>query len=211
MRIPPWWRRGVSPPANHRLPAVLRPVYRGETRELSSAGEGGRDRSLALVEAALFAADEPLTPKRLATVAGIADVSVVRALVAKLREAYEADGCAFTVQEVAGGYQLLTRPEFHPWLSRLRRSTTETHLSPAARETLTIIAYRQPVTRADIEAIRGVGCADVLRQLMEKGAVKLAGRDESLGRPALYETTKKFLQMYGLRSLKDLPPEEGKG
>jgi segregation and condensation protein B len=130
-------------------------------------------------------------------------------LVARLRELYDSGGSAFQAEELAGGYQLLTRPEYHPWLSRLRRQASEAQLSPAARETLTIVAYRQPVTRADVEVIRGVGVGEVLKQLMEKGLVRLAGRDESLGRPVLYETTRKFLQLFGLKSLKDLPHREG--
>src|SRR5262249_53269399 len=116
---------------------------------------------------------------------------------------------SFQVEEVAGGYQLLTRAEHYPWLARLRRGATEVQMSAAARETLAIVAYRQPITRADIEGIRGVGCAEGLKQLMEEGLGRLAGRDDSLGRPALYETTRKFLQLYGLKSLKDLPPAEG--
>src|SRR5204862_3139685 len=106
------------------------------------------------------------------------------------------------------GFQLLTRSEFHPWLARLRRSSNELRLTPAARETLAIVAYRQPIMRADIEAIRGVQCGEILRLLMEKGLVRIAGRHDSLGRPVLYGTTKKFLQVFGLRSLRDLPQSE---
>jgi segregation and condensation protein B len=165
----------------------------------------GRSPLLARLEAALFAADEPLAPRRLAAATGIEDVEQVRDLLATLRSLYEADGSAFQVEEVAGGYQLLTRPEFHPWLARLRKGIPETRLSGAARETLTIVAYRQPIGRADVESIRGVQSGDVLRQLMERGLVRIAGRDTSLGRPVLYGTTKKFLQLYGLKSLRDLP------
>src|SRR5262249_52046183 len=128
-----------------------------------------------------------------------------------LRELYRADDSAFQIEELAGGYQLLTRPEFHPWIARLRQSAPEAQLTAAARETLAIIAYRQPVTRADVESIRGVGSQDVLERLRERGRSRLAGRDDSLGRPTLYETTKKFLQLFGLRSLRDLPPAEGLG
>src|SRR5207237_5142591 len=96
----------------------------------------------------------------------------------------------------------------HPWLGRLRRGAAEVRLSPAARETLAVVAYRQPVTRADVEAVRGVQCGEVLRQLMEKGLVRIAGRDDSLGRPVLYGTTKKFLQVFGLKSLRELPHAE---
>jgi segregation and condensation protein B len=161
---------------------------------------------LARLEAALFAADEPLPPRRLATAAGIENLAQLRELLDQLRALYDADGSAFQIEEVAGGFQLLSRPEYHAWLARLRKSTPETRLSGAARETLTIVAYRQPITRADVESIRGVQSGDVLRQLMERGLVRIAGRDTSLGRPVLYGTTKKFLQLYGLKSLRDLPP-----
>jgi segregation and condensation protein B len=160
---------------------------------------------LALVEAALLAADEPLTPRRLASVTSLEDPARARRLVHQLQSLYEEEGSAFQVHELAGGFQLLTRPEYHPWLLRLRQSGHDLRLSPAARETLTIVAYRQPIMRADIEAVRGVQCGEVLRLLMEKGLVRIAGRHNSLGRPVLYGTTKKFLQLFGLRSLKDLP------
>ena len=128
-----------------------------------------------------------------------------RRLLRKLQALYERDGTAFQVEELAGGFQLLTRPVFHAWLARLRRTGSELRLSPAARETLAIVAYRQPIMRADIEGIRGVQCGEMLRQLMEKGLIRIAGRHDSLGRPVLYGTTKKFLQVFGLKSLRDLP------
>jgi segregation and condensation protein B len=195
-------------PHDQRLPTVYR-LLALEGREEAPQGELARDSRLATVEAALVAADEPLTAKRLAAAAGLADAAEARRLVGRLRELYDADGTAFQVEEVAGGFQLLTRAEYHPWLARLRRSSPELRLTPAARETLAIIAYRQPITRADVEAIRGVQCGDVLGQLMEKGLVRIAGRDDSLGRPMLYGSTKKFLQLYGLKSLRDLPQAEG--
>ncbi len=176
--------------------------------EPAAQGPLARDAKLAGVEAALFAADEPLPPRKLAAAANLADAAEARRLAHKLQALCEEEGSAFQVEELAGGFQLLTRPEFHPWLVRLRRSGTDLRLSPAARETLAIIAYRQPIMRADVESIRGVQCSDVLRQLMEKGLVRIAGRDDSLGRPVLYGTTKKFLQVLGLRSLRDLPQAE---
>ena len=182
-------------------------------REIVAAGpthEHARDAILAAVEAALFLADEPLTARKLAALAGLADGNQARAQVLRLEAMYAAEGSAFEVEEIAGGYQLLTRAEFHPWLARLRSQGGDAPLSAALRETLTIIAYRQPITRADIEAIRGVGAAEGLRHLMERGLIRLAGRDDSLGRPALYETTRKFLLHFGLRSLRDLPPVEVK-
>jgi segregation and condensation protein B len=161
-----------------------------------------------LVEAALVAADEPLTTRRLAAVAALEDASEARRLVRKLQSLYEQEGSAFQVEELAGGFQLLTRPQYHPWLARLKRSGLDLRLSSAARETLAIVAYRQPIMRADIETVRGVQCGDVLRMLMEKGLVRIAGRHDSLGRPVLYGTTKKFLRVFGLRSVKDLPRQE---
>jgi len=207
----PLGRRGGSVreqlPQNRPLPAVYRLLQDGGA-EVVVQGELGRDGRLALVEAALFAADEPLSARRLAAVVGLADVAEARRLVRKLQSFYDKDGTAFQVEEIAGGFQLLSRPEYHPWLIRLRHTGNDLRLSPAARETLAIIAYRQPIMRADIEAIRGVQCGELLRLLMEKGLVRIAGRHDSLGRPVLYGTTKKFLQVFGLRSLQDLPQVE---
>jgi segregation and condensation protein B len=189
---------------NRRLPAIYR-LLSDEGSDVVVQGELARDTRLGLVEAALFAADEPLSVRRLAAIAGLPDSNEARRLVRKLQAFYDKDGTAFQVEEIAGGFQLLSRPEYHPWLIRLRRTGSDVRLSPAGRETLAIIAYRQPIMRADIEAIRGVQCGDLLRLLMEKGLVRIAGRHDSLGRPVLYGTTKKFLQVFGLRSLHDLP------
>lgn len=194
-------------PCNHRLPSVYRVLCEG-AREQTPGGELAREPALAWVEAALLAADEPLPTRKLAAAAGLSDAAEARRLLRKLQALYEKDGTAFQVEEIAGGFQLLTRPEFHPWLSRLRHTGQELRLSPAARETLAIIAYRQPIMRADIESVRGVQCAEVLRLLMEKGLVRISGRDPSLGRPVLYGTTKKFLHAFGLRGLEDLPMVE---
>jgi segregation and condensation protein B len=189
---------------NRRLPALYR-VLREADNEQVAQGELAREPALARVEAALLAADEPLSLRRLAAAAELADAAEARRLVRRLQELYDRDGTAFQVEELAGGFQLLTRPQYHAWLVRLRRGGKDVRLSAPARETLAIIAYRQPITRADVEAIRGVQCSDVLRQLMERGLVRIAGRHESLGRPVLYGTTKKFLQMFGFKSLRELP------
>ena len=192
---------------NHRLPAVYR-VLGDPDEERPALGELARDPKLAAVEAALFAADEPLSARRLALAAGLADGTDARRLLRKLQALYDQEGTAFQVEELAGGFQLLTRPEYHRWLIRLRRTGHDLRLSAASRETLAIVAYRQPVMRAEVEAIRGVQCGEVLRQLMEKGLVRIAGRHDSLGRPVLYGTTKKFLQIFGLKSLRELPQAE---
>jgi len=106
---------------------------------------------------------------------------------------------------VAGGFQLMTRPKFVPWLRRLGSAPAEVRLSAPAMETLAVVAYRQPVLRADVEAIRGVQSGEVLRQLIERDLVRIVGRSEELGRPFLYGTTKQFLQVFGLRHLEELP------
>jgi segregation and condensation protein B len=203
-RTPMSWRGPRLLPQNHRLPAVHR-LLADDYSATAGRGEFARDAAVALVEAALFASDEPLTPRRLAMVTGLKDAAEARQAVRKLHALYEKGGSAFQVEELAGGYQLFTRSELHPWLLRLRQSSPEMRLSPAARETLAIVAYRQPIMRADIESIRGVQCGDTLRVLMEKGLVRIAGRHPSLGRPVLYGTTKKFLQLFGLKSVEDLP------
>jgi segregation and condensation protein B len=192
-------------PGNVRPPAVLRYVSAAEP---VAADALARDGKLARVEAALMLADEPLTARRLAEAAALTDAGEARRLVERLRALYDADDTAFQVEELAGGYQLLTRSAFHPWLLRLRRTGHDLRLTPAALETLAVIAYKQPITRAEVDAVRGVQCGEIVRLLMEKGLVRHAGRHDSLGRPQLYGTTKKFLQAFGLNALKDLPEVE---
>ena len=194
-------------PGNHPLPARYR-YLDDEESEVPDAGELVRDKRLAAIEAALVAADEPLNARRLAHLVGLKDGNEARRLVRRLQEFYLEDESAFQVDELAGGFQLFTRAEFHPWLTRLLRIGNELRLSSAARETLAIVAYRQPIMRADVEAVRGVQCGEMLRQLMEKGLIRIAGRHDSLGRPVLYGTTRKFLQIFGLKSLRELPLAE---
>ena len=193
-------------PGNAALPPALR--SRAEPADPASTDPHGRDPKLARLEATLLIADEPLAARRLADVAGLADAAEARALIDKLKALYDVDGTAFQVEEIAGGFQLLTRPAYHPWLTRLRRTGHELRLTSAAMETLAVIAYKQPITRADVEKVRGVACSELIRLLMEKGLVRITGRHDSLGRPQLYGTTKKFLQAFGLNTLKDLPEVE---
>lgn len=164
-----------------------------------------RDPALQRLEAILFLAREPLTGRKLSQFANLADATEARTLIRRLNQFYDRAGRAFRVEELAGGFQLLSRPEFATWLRRLGHVPAEVRLSAPALETLAVIAYRQPVPRADIEAIRGVNCGEILRQLMERDLVRIAGRSEDLGRPYLYGTTKRFLQMFGLLNLNQLP------
>lgn len=163
---------------------------------------------MARLEAVLFLAREPLGSRKLAQLAGLADGTRARTLVRMLNRLYDAEGSAFRVEEVAGGLQLMTRPKFARWLRRLYPPGVEVRLSGPALETLAVVAYRQPVLRAEVEAIRGVQCGEVLRQLVEIDLIRVVGRSEELGRPLLYGTTKRFLQVFGLRSLEELAPLE---
>ncbi len=157
------------------------------------------------VEAILFLAREPLNARKLSQHAGLADGTEARTLVLRLNKQYDDLGRAFRVEQVAGGYQFLTRPQFGNWLRRLEHTPAQTRLSAPAMETLAVVAYRQPVPRADVEAIRGVSCGEILRQLMERDLVRIGGRGEELGRPYLYATTQRFLRIFGLRNLDQLP------
>ncbi len=160
-----------------------------------------------VTEAVLFASDESLTEARLANIVGV-PARQIRQHVKSLNEKYQANNNAFRIEKIAGGYQMLTLGPYNSWLEKLIRVRDDSKLSAAALETLAIIAYKQPVIRADIEAIRGVAVGELIRGLMYKGLVKIVGRAEVLGRPMLYGTTKKFPQTFGLDSLKDLPKVE---
>ena len=169
------------------------------------------DEAAAAVEAVLFAADTPMNAAKIAYVGELPGRDVKKAVDA-LNERYDRTGSTFRIEQIAGGYQMLTRPEYRDIVSRLFESRKDTRLTQAALETLAIVAYRQPILRADVEAIRGVACGDVLRGLMEKQMIKIVARAEVLGRPMLYGTTRRFLETFGLKGLEDLPKvEELKG
>ncbi len=172
------------------------------------ASTGEAAEIAAVVEAILFTNDSPLSSARIAEVAELPGQRAVKDAVALLNERYERDGSAFRIQAIAGGYQMLTRPEFHDVIARLLRDRSDSRLSQAALETLAIVAYRQPILRADIEAIRGVACGELLRSLLEKQLVRIVGRAEVIGRPILYGTTRRFLEVFGLAGLEDLPKVE---
>lgn len=167
-----------------------------------------RSARMARLEAVLLVAEGALTHRKLAQFATLADPAEAKSLIAQLNAAYDTDGCAFRVEQVAGGYRLMTRPQFALWLDRLHNRQARTKLSPPMMETLSIVAYRQPVTRAEVEKIRGVQSSEMLKQLMERGLVRIAGEDDSLGRPFLYGTTRQFLEEFGLGKLDDLPMAE---
>lgn len=193
---PPGW-----PPRLFNSPARARRAASSDERKRSLV----RPAAVARVEAVLIVADGPLTPRRIAQHAMLPDAADAKRAIEWLNAAYDRDGTAFRIERIAAGYRMLTRAEMSPWLDRLHRRADRLTLSPPALETLTIVAYRQPCTRADVEAIRGVQSAEMLKYLIERQLVRIAGEDNSLGRPYLYETTKQFLEQFGLRTLADLP------
>jgi segregation and condensation protein B len=177
---------------------------RGAAVELVVESEGHsahrRTPRQARVEAALLVADGALSARRIAQCAALLDAGEAKEAVDELNAAYDATGTAFRIERVGAGYQMLTRPIYARWLDRVHHRQERLKLS--------IVAYRQPITRADVEAVRGVAAAEMLKQLMERGLVKIVGEDDSLGRPYLYGTTRQFLEAYGLRSLDDMPLAE---
>lgn len=174
----------------------------------TAPSEGESVNKLRVVEAVLFLSKDGLSSRKLAKLAGLADATEARTLIRLLNEDYDQRGSAYRVEEVAGGYTLLTRSCFADWIRRLQHAPDQNRLSQSVLETLAIVAYRQPVLRSEVEAIRGVGSSESLRQLMELDLVRISGRSEELGRPYLYGTTRKFLQMFGLRSADRLPRRE---
>jgi segregation and condensation protein B len=168
----------------------------------------GRSNEMQRLEAVLMLAREPLASRKIAQLAHLDDGTRARTLIRKLNQLYDQTGRAFRVEEIAGGYQILTRTKFASWIQRLGFVPAEIRLSSPALETLAVVAYRQPVLKADIEAIRGVNCGEILRQLMDRDLVRIGGRSEEIGRPYLYQVTKRFFQIFGIRSLEDLPRAE---
>jgi segregation and condensation protein B len=163
-------------------------------------------RTKAIVEALLFATDSPLSPKKLADLADVeGGVKSVRKIVETLNHEYDGQNRPYQIENIGGGFRLYTRPEFDPWVHELNQTKQQDKLSQAALESLAIISYRQPITRAEIEDIRGVQSGYILRSLIEKSLVKVVGRSDELGRPLLYGTTNDFLETFGLSSLNDLP------
>lgn len=170
-------------------------------------------KPLARVEAVLFLASDAVSLRRIAQLANLEDATEARTLVSQLQKRNIQQGHAFQVENIAGGYRLLTKPQFAPWIGKLGDLSgleySQLKLTPPALDTLTVVAYRQPVLRSEVEAIRGVGCGELLRQLIERDLLRIVGRSEELGKPLMYGTTKRFLQVFGLRSLGDLPPVPG--
>ena len=186
------------------------------------AAEADRDESHASqelplrIEAALMATDRALNAGRLIEIltplCGKLTPGKIQKAIDALNDTYEQTQRSFRIEQVAGGWQILSLPKYAEVAAALNKTRAQTRLSPAQLETLAIIAYKQPVLKADVEAIRGAASGEIIRMLMERKLVKITGRSEELGRPMLYGTTKAFLEVFGLATLKDLPKvEELKG
>lgn len=202
--------RGRASPRRRFRPCV-RPIEHDAadgSPGVALRSEFRRSDELARLEAVLFLAREPLNTRRIAKLAKLPDGTRARVLLRELNRLYDASGSAFRAEPLAGGFQLLSRTPLGPWLRRLLDAQPQNRLSAAAMETLAIVAYRQPVSRAEIEAIRGVGCEEMLRQLLDRDLVAIGGRAEEIGRPNLYVTTRYFLRAFGLGRIEELPPVE---
>ena len=158
-----------------------------------------------ILEAVLFASDVPVGLQVLTEVLGDRSVQEVRGLLAEMAEAYERGERGIILHEIAGGFQILSRKECSPWVERMLRSRRKIRLSKPALESLAIIAYRQPITKVEIDSIRGVDTAGVLHTLLERNLVTIKGRSKGVGRPLLYTTTPEFLSYMGINDLSDLP------
>ena len=161
-----------------------------------------------VIEAILFAADSPLTLAKIVSILGVGTARDVHKHIDSLNRRYAKEKAAFRIEKLAGGYQMLTLPAYNTWIRRLNRTRQDSKLSQAALETLAVVAYKQPVVRAEIEAVRGVAAGEMLNRLRELGLIRIVGRAEDVGRPMLYGTTRRFLEVFGLSGLEDLPAVE---
>lgn len=186
-------------------------VTADDEEEADESAEPGKVEiivNLPVLEALIFSTHHPLTAGRLAELMDLPTSKPIRKAIRELNQQYESSGRAWRIEQVAGGFQMLTLPDYGFYLQKLHQREADAKLTKAALETLAIVAYKQPILRVDVEAIRGVACGEAIRGLMEKRLVTIAGRAEEPGRPILYGTTKRFLELFGLNSLKDLPKSE---
>ena len=182
-----------SPAADNTEQAPLEPVLL-ESEDLQK-----------IIETLLFITDRPVKISRLVDVIENTTAKEVREAIQKLQDDYTVRGSAMQILEIAGGYQMCTKPEYGRWVRRLYNEKMTTRLSNAALETLAIIAYKQPLTRAEMEAIRGVDVAGPLEKLLDRGLVRVVGRKDTIGHPMVYGTTDEFLRMFGLNKVSELP------
>jgi len=163
------------------------------------------DEAKKVLEVLLFSSDKPLTINDFSQIIEDVDSRLIRSLVTELQKEYQESKRPISIIEIAGGFQLTTDPYYAPWVRKLYKQDRRSHLTMPSLETLAIIAYRQPITRSEIEAIRGVNVDGVIHNLTERGLIRTAGKKDTVGRPILYATTSEFQQHFGLKSLQELP------
>ncbi len=196
--------------------SVTEPSTKSATESSSTPSTPQDSSTRAALEALLMTADRPIKAQAIIDPLNLLEQSTAQitpesldAAIDTLNQEYESTNRSFRIERVAAGYRIMTLPEFAPVVAAMHRARAGTRLTRTQLETLSIIAYRQPVTRAELENIRGVACGDIVRALMDRQLVKITGRAEVLGRPMLYGTTPRFLDTFGLANIKDLPkPEE---
>ncbi|MEZ6128808.1 MAG: SMC-Scp complex subunit ScpB [Planctomycetaceae bacterium] len=184
---------------------LFRLRHKVDTSRLQPNGKLVRSNRLARLEAVLLISRGAISARKLAVQAGLVDGKEAEQLIDLLNASYDITRSAFRIERTATGFLMMTRPALVSWLDRLHQRQQQMRLSAPMMETLTIVAYQQPITRAGVEAIRGVQSAEMIRQLVERGLVKVGGEEDSLGRPFLYITTRAFLDMFGLGRIEDLP------
>lgn len=200
-------RRELEEKLEEQLPAEMLTDERTrvEVQRIDENLELPSDRAKQVIEALLFASSKPVTPGEIRKVMKFLTPKQIEGLIAELKESYVRDGRSFEVLEIAGGYEIATKKEFAPWILKIELQKKAKQVTQSALETLSIMAYKQPITRAEIEELRGVDAGGVVNTLMERGLIKIVGKKEVPGRPFLYGTTEKFLEHFGLKSLQDLP------
>jgi segregation and condensation protein B len=166
------------------------------------------DNRKSVVEALLLASEKPLTIEQIRSVLDNSDAGEIRKLIEEMKAEYEQSNRGIRIAEIAGGFQMITAPGFAPFLKKLFKGRHTERLSKPALETLAIIAYKQPLTRAEIELLRNVNVDGVMKSLLDKNLIRICGRKKAAGRPCVYGTTRQFMEHFGLKSLDDLPKME---
>jgi len=190
-----------------RIPLAIRRLIVDDENENGVLPKRAAAELKAILEALIFASPEPLTPRQMYKLLDTEPKEDVQAALAELKREYDRPG-GLQLVEVAGGYQIVTRPDLHEWVRRLFHERSTQKLTVQGLETLAVIAYRQPITALEITEVRGVNTSGVLNTLLERHLIKIVGRKQVVGRPFLYATTKEFLIRFGLNDLSDLPKVE---
>ena len=199
-------RRELEEKLEEQLPeGVFDDKFRVEVQKIDEGAPLEPERAKNVVEALIFAASKPLTAAEIRKVVKTLTVKEIDEIVAQLKAEYEQNGRSFEIVEIAGGYEIATRKVYAPWIFKIEMQKKAKQVTQSALETLAILAYKQPITRAEIEEIRGVDVSGVMNTLVERNLIKIVGKKEVLGRPFLYGTTEKFLEHFGLKSLGELP------